>query len=137
LRFWDPKSGENIRELKVHSGQISSVCLTPDGTYILSNSRDNTLKLIDIRTYDVVKTFSSDNYHNGVNWNRACISPDGTYIAAGTAEGKIIVWNANTGAVEKPVGDRDNEALIEGTSWHPIGFQVAAGDKAGALTIWD
>ena len=28
----------------------------PDGNYILTNSKDNTLKLLDSRTYEVVQT---------------------------------------------------------------------------------
>nr|CAG8503609.1 8590_t:CDS:2 [Entrophospora candida] len=57
LRFWDVKSGKDIKELtNIHLGQITSVCLSPDRTKVLTNSRDNSLKLIDLRTYQIEQT---------------------------------------------------------------------------------
>nr|CAG8494887.1 14529_t:CDS:10 [Entrophospora candida] len=67
LRFWDVKSGKDIKELtNIHLGQITSVCLSPDRTKVLTNSRDNSLKLIDLRTYQIEQT----------------LNPDGKYVAA-------------------------------------------------------
>lgn len=58
LRIWDMKNGEPIRDMdNLHSQQITSVSLAPDGRSYLTNSRDNTLKLIDNRTWDEVVTF--------------------------------------------------------------------------------
>jgi autophagy-related protein 16 len=77
IRLWDARTGVGIKELTgVHSGQITSVSMSPgknkltgaidycilkilliDGTCILTNSRDNTLKIIDVRMYDIVKSF--------------------------------------------------------------------------------
>jgi WD40 repeat protein len=46
----------------------------PDGQLLLSNSRDNTLKLIDMRRSsdgEVLQTFRADSYRNGCDWNAA------------------------------------------------------------------
>jgi len=84
VRVWDAKSGEMVHEIKgVHSGQITSVCISPDNRLILTNSRDNSLKTFDTRTYQVVDTFQHSSYKNTLNWNRACFSPDAAYVAAG------------------------------------------------------
>lgn len=71
VRFWDANKGSEIADLtNVHSGQITSVSMSPgktylklhqnsnhlDGSSLLTNSRDNTLKIIDVRTYHVLKT---------------------------------------------------------------------------------
>lgn len=34
--------------------------------------------------YNVLKTFQSQSYQNGLNWSRSCFSPDGNHIAAGS-----------------------------------------------------
>ncbi|SAL97384.1 hypothetical protein, partial, partial [Absidia glauca] len=50
LRLWDVKSGNGIKDLNgVHTDQITSVCVSPDGSSVLTNSRDNTLKIVDLR----------------------------------------------------------------------------------------
>lgn len=77
IRLWDARTGAAIQELTgVHNGQITSVSMSPgkkkrtidlllsiltifsiDGTSLLTNSRDNTLKIIDVRMYDILKSF--------------------------------------------------------------------------------
>jgi len=60
LRFWDLRNGDCVRELSdIHSGQITGTVLSPDGRTVLTSSRDNTLKSIDIRTYEVLQVFFS------------------------------------------------------------------------------
>ena len=52
LRFWGIRDKKMIREIKnLHDGLITSVAYLPEGGQIITNSRDNTLKLIDLRTY--------------------------------------------------------------------------------------
>lgn len=58
LRFWDTKTGEVIHLMDdIHENQITSVSLSVDGTKVLTNSRDNSLKLIDLRTHELLMTF--------------------------------------------------------------------------------
>jgi autophagy-related protein 16 len=77
VRLWDARTGNGIKELiGLHSGQITSVSVSPgivfvycadrlgktliqnpDGSKLLTNSRDNTLHTIDLRMYKVVRTF--------------------------------------------------------------------------------
>lgn len=58
IRLWDARTGSGIKELTgIHSGQITSVSMSPDGTTLLTNSRDNTLKTIDVRMYDIIKSY--------------------------------------------------------------------------------
>jgi autophagy-related protein 16-1 len=50
------------------------VTFLPDGNKILTNSRDNTLKIIDMRTFEVVKTLEDPfGYSNFSNTNRATV----------------------------------------------------------------
>lgn len=41
---------------EIHKEAITSVAFMPDGNKILTNSIDNTLKIVDMRTYKVLKT---------------------------------------------------------------------------------
>ena len=57
IRFWDSRTADCTNEITgVHTGQITSLAVSTDGRVVLSNSRDNTLKLIDVRMLQVVNT---------------------------------------------------------------------------------
>ncbi|ETO12958.1 WD repeat-containing protein, partial [Reticulomyxa filosa] len=45
IRLWDPRSGEEIQELKGHSGPITSVAVSRNGNAIVSCSQDGTIRL--------------------------------------------------------------------------------------------
>ena len=57
IRFWDSRSGNQIYEIiGIHAAQITGVHMFPDCTKFLTTSRDNTLKIVDIRTYETILT---------------------------------------------------------------------------------
>ena len=73
LRFWDARSGNCVKEVQgIHLGQITSVCPSPEGTQILTASRDNTLRIVDVRTYETLSVLHADGYKTGTNWSKAC-----------------------------------------------------------------
>lgn len=86
----------------ISSGSITSVTFAPPhvGQYVLTNSRDHCLKLIDVRTHDVVQTYRCEQYRNGANWNKATFSPDGNFIAAGGNDGSIFIWERQSGKLQ-------------------------------------
>lgn len=59
IRLWDSRSGNQIREIiGNHSAQITGVQMFPDLTKFLTTSRDNTLKIFDVRTYEPLLTIT-------------------------------------------------------------------------------
>jgi autophagy-related protein 16 len=102
VRYWDAKTGDCIKEISgIHAGSISSISISPDVFQILTSSRDNTLKIIDIRTFKVFQTFSDPSFKIPFDYSRACYSSDGRLIAAGSSDGKVFVWNSASGQLEK------------------------------------
>ncbi|KAJ3327653.1 hypothetical protein HDU76_011377 [Blyttiomyces sp. JEL0837] len=104
LRVWDTRSGNLSREVSgLHSGQITSVNLSPNRNLLLTTSRDNTMKLIDIRTYEPVASFTHETFRVGMNWSKSCFSPDGNYVASGSLDGSLFIWNVESQAIEKVI----------------------------------
>ncbi|CAG8500555.1 6832_t:CDS:10 [Funneliformis caledonium] len=135
LRFWDVRSGKDIKELTgIHLGQITSVSVSPDGSKVLTNSRDNTLKIVDLKTYEVEQTLHADGYKTGANWARSCFSPDGRYVAAGSLDGTIFYWNTQKSKLEKTT--KEHIAPICGVSWSPQGGQLFSADKDRTVCMW-
>ncbi|KAF9439237.1 hypothetical protein BGZ76_007438 [Entomortierella beljakovae] len=133
LRFWDARSGNCVKEMTgIHMEQITSVCPSPDGTQILTNSRDNTLRLLDIRTYETVSVLHADGYRAGTNWSKACFSPDGQYVVSGSADGTLFYWTTRDGIVERTV--KDQSGPIVGVSWS--NSTVVSAEKDKTVVIW-
>jgi len=76
-----------------HSSYSTSVAITPDGKYIVSGSRNETIKLWDIKSGEEIRTFEGhSDYVTSV-----AITPDGKYIVSGSWEGTIKLWDINSG----------------------------------------
>ena len=48
VKVWDAKSGQEVLTLRGHTGGVTSVCFSPDGTRLVSTSVDNTVKVWDL-----------------------------------------------------------------------------------------
>ena len=62
LKLWDAATGQLLRTFEGHTGWVTSVAFSPDGTRVLSGSADNTLKLWDAATGQLLRTFAG---HSG------------------------------------------------------------------------
>lgn len=71
---------------------------------MLCCTRDDTIKLLDLRRNQIITSYAHDNFKVGCDWARVCFSPDGTKIAAGGADGNVYIWNVN-GPLETTLKD--------------------------------
>ena len=56
------------------------------------------MKVIDLRTFEVLKEISDEQYVNTSSANRACFSTDSQYVLVGGNE-KVLVFDRETGEV--------------------------------------
>ena len=74
--------------MKGHSDAIESVAYSPDGTKIISDSWDRTIKIWDANTGECLKTLEGHlDYVYSVAY-----SPDGTKIVSGSSDHTIKIW---------------------------------------------
>uniref|UniRef100_A0A6B2LAD8 Uncharacterized protein n=1 Tax=Arcella intermedia TaxID=1963864 RepID=A0A6B2LAD8_9EUKA len=135
VRFWDMRSGQMLADLsKIHSKLITGVSISPDGTKVLSLSRDFSLKIINSFTHEVELTIKHPKYRNAPK-ARGCWSPDGRLVAAGSEEGETFIWDGATGKCEATLKG-DNPNPISQVTWNPSGIHLASADRAGYITLW-
>ena len=131
LRVWDSRSGIIVREVTgLHFGQITSVERNPCGGHtILTTSRDNTMKLVDVRTFAAIQTFSSDTFRPGINFVKSTFSSDGKFVASGSGDGTLFIWNISGQLL---FNQKEHKQAICGVVWDPLGGSnvfTAASDK--------
>lgn len=51
IKVWDLRKNEVAMKLQGHTETITSMQLSPDGSYLLTNSMDCTLRIWDMRPY--------------------------------------------------------------------------------------
>uniref|UniRef100_UPI00358EC5A4 autophagy-related protein 16-1-like n=1 Tax=Myxine glutinosa TaxID=7769 RepID=UPI00358EC5A4 len=134
IRFWDTRAESTRAELKF-AGRVTSLCISPDGSDLLSCSRDDVLHITDLRTMKAKLSLTADGFKCGADWTRAVYSPDGQYIAAGSADGTLYVWNAESEKLELMQG-KQHSAAIHAVCWSPNGDCLVSVDKACRAVIW-
>ncbi|MFT7819085.1 autophagy-related protein 16-1 isoform X1 [Arapaima gigas] len=134
VRFWDIRSESIVRELEL-LGRVTSLDLNHDRTELLTCTRDDLVKIIDLRSNAVRQTFSAQGFKCGSDWTRVTFSPDGGYIAAGSADGTLYVWNVLSGKVERSL-DKNHSSAINAVSWSPSGSYVVSVEKGSKVALW-
>ena len=85
-------AGENLTTsgtLKGHAKPITALAFTPDGRRILTASKDETVRIWDIK---------SATETNAFEWrigpvSAVAVAPDGQTCAAGGTQGRIVLWD--------------------------------------------
>jgi len=84
-------------KLEGHEDTVTGVRLSPDGSYLLTNAMDNTVRIWDVRPF--VKGHRNIKIFQGIQHNyektllRCAWSPDGSKISAGSADRFVYIWD--------------------------------------------
>lgn len=115
IKIWQVADGNVVREFKnVHSDAVCTLDYSPDGQYLASGAADRFLRVLDLTSGKVVRSFEGHTHHVlGVSWKR-----DGRTLASAGADNVIKVWDFLTGERKKNI----DGATKEVTSIHFIGI---------------
>jgi len=98
IRVWDIRKNCVAYKLTTHRDTVTGLELSPDGSFLLSNSMDNTLQISDIRPYVSQSRCVGvlPGVVHGVDQNllKCCWSPDGSKVSAGSADRFVTIWDA-------------------------------------------
>lgn len=93
LRFWNPAADYKlVREIPVHNYAIYDIAFSPDMRFCATASRDKTIKIWDLNTFDVlakldVKAGGHSHSVNALHW-----STFENLLISGGDDRKIIAW---------------------------------------------
>jgi WD40 repeat protein len=122
--------GKLAYSLVGHRGFISSLAWRGDGKQILTSSYDNTAKIWQAGTGQLLRSVTV----NAVDLNVAVFSPDGKSFATGGDDKLVRVFETETGKLLKTL--KGHSEIVEALAYAPNGKLLASGDDKGELRIW-
>uniref|UniRef100_A0A8C9JG25 Protein Atg16l2 n=1 Tax=Panthera tigris altaica TaxID=74533 RepID=A0A8C9JG25_PANTA len=137
IRFWDSR-GPCCTQVIPVQGRVTSLNLSHDQLHLLSCSRDNTLKVIDLRVSNIRQVFRylpRAHGHCGLGWGSWVSHPDRSYALAGSWDGALYVWDVDTGKLEGSLRGPHCTA-VNAVAWCYSGSHVVSQDQARKVVLW-
>ena len=132
VTLWDTNDGKLLRSFDVHDIYgTTSLCVSPDGRWIATGGKDQTIKLWDVATGKEVRTFTG--HANIVEC--VCFSPDGLQIASGSDNGVIKLWDTESG--QQILTHRGHTAGVTSLAFSPDGTRIVSGSKDATVKFWN
>jgi WD40 repeat protein/beta-lactamase regulating signal transducer with metallopeptidase domain len=141
VRLWDVATGKEIRRFQGHDAKVQSVAFSPDGRYGLSGGYDSNVILWELASGKELRRFHPqwppelpgvNDFRNRIK--SVAFSPDGHRIAAGGENGRIGIWETQTG--KEPVNLQLGTG-VQSVAFSPDGKLLAAGCFDGSVRLWD
>jgi WD40 repeat protein len=118
-------------ELVGHSSGVNSVDWSNDGSKILSGSWDQTIKIWDGMTGELLNTLEGHSgWVQSVSWNH-----DSSRIVSGSFDGTIKIWDVVT--CELLMTLSDGTFFVYSVSWNHDSDKIASASNDGKVTIWN
>ncbi|XP_050536797.1 autophagy-related protein 16-1-like [Daktulosphaira vitifoliae] len=135
IRFWDTRTETPHTDIEVQ-GRVTSLDLSRDCNYLLSCVRDDTLRLIDLRTNKIINTFEVDGFKVGCDWTRAVFNLEYDHVAVGSSDGSVFIWNVTKPGRPLVVLRNEHSSPVTAVSWHQFTNHVASVDRSRRAVVW-
>ncbi len=129
-RTFGPLLGKQLGICNGHTDSVYSVCVTPNGSRIVSRGQDGTIRIWDMNNLNerpVVLRGRTDMVA------AVCVTPDGSKIVS-CGYGTIHVWNMNN-LTEPPIALRN--FWVNSLCVTPDGSRLIGGCIDGIIRIWN
>src|SRR5262249_11676729 len=94
VRIWDTRLAAERQKLKAYRDAATFVTFSPAGSVLASGGLDDTMKLWNVRTGELMRTVKiAVPKWSGVL--QCVFSPDGKTLASGSQDGKVRLWDVS------------------------------------------
>ena len=113
-----------------HSHIVTCLTISADGKYLISGSRDKTIKIWNLETAELLHILKG--HRDGVD--AIALSPDGEIIASGSADNTIKIWHLQTGKLLATF--RGHSSAVTALLFTPYGNKLISGSLDCTIKIW-
>ena len=112
-----------MNQIRGHSGAVTCVAFSYDGSYVVSGSWDNTVRIWACHTGNEVGLYQHSNPVRCVTFSR-----DGSHVAFGSYDHPVRVWNPSTGDLHsEPDNKSQRRGLVHSVAFSHDGNHVISG----------
>ena len=129
--FGPSRPGKPREPIEGHAGEVLSVAFSPDGKRALSGSADKTVKLWDVETGDLLRTFEghSDDVLS------VAFSSDGKKALSASKDKTLKLWDTEAGQLLKTLeGHAD---AVTSAALLADGEKALSGSRDKTIKLWD
>ncbi|CAH0400702.1 unnamed protein product [Chilo suppressalis] len=127
IKVWDIRNNQISYKIKGHTDTVTGVSLSWDGSYLVSNSMDGT-----VRIWECVRSSSVYMYHveyaSGVS-----LSWDGSYLVSNSMDGTVRIWEC----VRSSSVYMYHVEYASGVSLSWDGSYLVSNSMDGTVRIWE
>jgi len=134
IRIWEVATGQLIRTFVADAAiPVCFVKWSPNSKFILMGSFDDTWKLLNATTGEVVRTYTGHKFNEYCLFASFCLT-EGKNIISGSADNTICVWDLNSKRLlQKLSGHSD---VVVAVAAHPTKNIIASGSLDKYVMLW-
>jgi WD40 repeat protein len=132
VQIWDARDLSHISTTRRHHGQVCSIAFSPDGSKLVSGSRDATVRIRPVSSSE--EQFASIPGHYELV-TQVVFSSDGSHLVSGSWDKTVRIWDGLT-YEELAVLSGHNGAVLT-VAYSPDGTRVASGSVDNTMCVWN
>lgn len=131
VRIYDIRMGQLHVDCIGHP--VTSVSFTRDSQCVLASTLDDTIRLMDKDTGELLNEFTG---HKNRDYKvDSCLSSSDAQVVSGSEDGRICFWDLVEGKIVHTL-EKAHESVVYSISYHPAEIALLSASSDGKVKVW-
>jgi WD40 repeat protein/predicted Ser/Thr protein kinase len=130
IKLWDYVNGVELNTVRSYTNTTRNLAISPDGKWLAIGGDDRYLAVLDLTTFQVVKTLKGHaQFVTALKF-----SPDGKRLASGSRDSTVRLWELEQG--QEVLTLNGHTGIVMDMAFAPDGNALATAASDGRLLLW-